>query len=91
MNLCTSCNQDFSSVRAFDSHRTGRHAYTSTEGLRMNPPREDGRRCLAAHEMHISPRFSLDVRGRWTLTSDAPDAPQAVYASNTAIPEEVAA
>lgn len=32
MTLCRSCGLDFASVEAFDSHRTGTHAYTYSEG-----------------------------------------------------------
>ena len=48
MNLCRTCGHDFASVRAFDAHRIGRHAYTQAEGLALDPPRKDGRRCLSA-------------------------------------------
>ena len=45
MNLCRACGQDFSSVRTFDDHRVGKHAYL------WSPAREDGRRCLDPAEM----------------------------------------
>lgn len=69
MNLCRDCNNDFSSLAAFDKHRTGTHAYTSTEGLRMEPPREDGRRCLTAFEMREK-GLGLDRRGRWCVLAE---------------------
>lgn len=74
LNYCRSCQKDFSSVSAFDSHRFGRHEYTSSEGLRMDPPREDGRRCLTTREMTTPeadsgvPVFGLNKFGRWSLT-----------------------
>lgn len=68
MNVCGSCRADFTSVRAFDSHRVGKHAYTGTEGLRRVPPVEDGRRCLVAHEL-IDVGFAQDGRGRWFLVN----------------------
>lgn len=64
MNVCGGCSLDFSSVRAFDGHRVGRHGYTSTEGLRLVPPVEDGRRCLVPGELRDA-GFVQDVRGRW--------------------------
>jgi hypothetical protein len=48
MNLHASCGGDFTSVRLFDAHRVGAHAYLYAEGLKREPPREDGRRCLSA-------------------------------------------
>lgn len=69
MNLCRSCGQDFGSVSAFDRHRVGKHAYTFSEGLRMDPPHEEGRRCLDASEMRAA-GMELDPRGRWRIPSD---------------------
>jgi hypothetical protein len=51
LSFCTTCGHDFSGDRMFDRHRVGKHDYTYTEGLRMSPPREDGRRCLTPEEM----------------------------------------
>ena len=51
LSYCTSCERDFSGDRMFDRHRVGVHAYTFSEGLKLNPPREDGRRCLDPEEM----------------------------------------
>jgi hypothetical protein len=70
MNLCTTCGLDFASVAAFDAHRVGKHAYTLSEGLRMDPPREDGRRCLAVDEMEAS-GWRVDRRGRWVHPREA--------------------
>ena len=64
LNVCGSCRLDFSSLRAFDGHRVGRHGYTGCEGLRMDPPRDDGRRCLVEWELRAA-GFVQDVRGRW--------------------------
>ena len=69
MNLCSVCRCDFASVAAFDRHRTGRHAYLYREGLEMDPPRHDGRRCLDGDEMQAA-GLMLDRRGRWTIASD---------------------
>jgi hypothetical protein len=63
LNLCTTCKADFGSVLAFDTHRVGKHAYTYLEGVQMNPPREDGRRCLDSDEM-LERRMELDKRER---------------------------
>jgi hypothetical protein len=73
VNLCPGCRQDFSSVSAFDRHRVGRHAYGYLEGLRMESPREDGRRCLDEGEMR-SAGMALDLRGRWCITRDVEQA-----------------
>ncbi len=68
-NLCRSCDQDFSSVRLFDTHRVGVHAYTYSEGLKMPPLedgslREDGRRCLSVDEM-TGLGWKKNDRGLW--------------------------
>jgi hypothetical protein len=69
LNLCRSCGCDFASVSAFDRHRAGSYVYTFVEGLELDPPREDGRRCLDADEM-LDAGMALDVRGRWTIVAD---------------------
>jgi hypothetical protein len=64
VNLCAGCGQDFAGLTLFDAHRVGKHAYTSTEGLRMEPPREDGRRCLSPDEM-LERGWKQDQHDRW--------------------------
>jgi hypothetical protein len=64
MNLCRTCGADFASVKAFDAHRVGKHAYTYDEGLLLEPPREDGRRCLAVSEM-VAMGWVRNRSGRW--------------------------
>jgi hypothetical protein len=64
-NLCRSCNQDFASVSLFDAHRVGVHEYTYSEGVKMEPIREDGRRCLDTDELEAR-GWVLDKRGIWT-------------------------
>jgi hypothetical protein len=49
--ICRSCGQEFGGTSAFDAHRIGRHEYTYSEGLKQDPPIEDGRRCRSAREM----------------------------------------
>src|SRR5215831_7199431 len=66
-NLCTGCFQNFSSVKAFDDHRVGKHAYTFWEGTRMSPPRYDGRRCLDLEEMRER-GFKMTAEGRWSVS-----------------------
>ena len=51
MTECAACGLFFSGTSSFDAHRVGRHAYTFSEGLRLDPLREDGRRCLHPSEM----------------------------------------
>lgn len=68
LNLCSLCNEDFTTVTGFDRHRVGKHAYTLTEGLKLDPPREDGRRCLDRDEMQAA-GLSLDTYGRWRKQS----------------------
>ena len=63
-NLCRSCGLDFAYLSAFDGHRVGEHDYTFAEGLRMDPPREDGRRCLGEDEM-VARGWHVDRYGRW--------------------------
>jgi hypothetical protein len=60
------CGQVFASLSAFGRHRVGVHAYTLSEGLRMEPPREDGRRCLDTEEMEAL-GWRRDSRGIWKL------------------------
>ena len=64
-NGCSACGRDFSALRYFDAHRVGVHAYTYWEGLRRDPPVEDGRRCLDVEEMR-SLGWALDRNGRWS-------------------------
>jgi hypothetical protein len=68
MNLCRSCGHDFASVKAFDAHRTGKHAYTHREGLLLNPSRDDGRRCLTPSEMRTA-GWETNRWGRWVHPS----------------------
>lgn len=69
MNYCTTCKEDFASVRAFDRHRVGKHEYLYSEGLKMNPPREDGRRCLGIDEMDEH-GLARDGKGRWCVAAE---------------------
>jgi hypothetical protein len=70
LNGCRECGQDFSALKYFDAHRVGVHAYTITEGLKLDPPREDGRRCLSTKEMQDR-GWVKDRYGRWTDPSNA--------------------
>ena len=70
MNLCRACGKDFSSVHNFDRHRVGKHAYTYTEGLKFDPPADDGRRCLYTEEL-ISLGLRPDKSGRWSDPTQA--------------------
>lgn len=72
LNLCRSCDTDFASVAAFDRHRTGVHDYTLAEGLRFEPPVEDGRRCMAPDEM-LDHGMEVDGRGRWRIAISEAD------------------
>ena len=51
-------------MKLFDRHRVGVHEYTFEEGLRMEPMREDGRRCLHRAEMEER-GWGVNERGRW--------------------------
>ena len=75
LNECASCGADFSSLRNFDKHRVGVHEYTYSEGLKMEPMREDGRRCLDVDELDAL-GLIRDKHGRWAdplATSKARD------------------
>jgi hypothetical protein len=63
-NGCSECGQDFTSTQLFDAHRKGVYEYTLEQGLRLDPPREDGRRCLDIDEMKAK-GWELNDRGRW--------------------------
>lgn len=68
-NLCRSCSQDFGSIGGFDHHRVGEHDYTYSEGLQLDPPREDGRRCMTDEEL-LASGYVLDPEfGRWVSVS----------------------
>lgn len=70
MNVCGACNQDFAATRDFDSHRLGKHAYTYWEGTRLDPSREDGRRCLSRVEM-LEDGWAQNELGRWVHPREA--------------------
>lgn len=63
-NLCSPCGLEFASQEAFDAHRVGRHAYLHHEGLRMDPARPDGRRCLSEQELRDR-GWQPNRYGRW--------------------------
>ena len=63
-NGCSGCGQDFASTSLFDRHRVGLYEYTYEQGLSLDPPREDGRRCLDCEEMKAK-GWALNDRGRW--------------------------
>jgi hypothetical protein len=61
---CSGCRQDFTSLALFDRHRVGTYEYTLEQGLKLDPPQEDGRRCLDTDEMKEK-GWEQDDRGRW--------------------------
>ena len=63
-NGCSGCGQDFNSASFFDRHRVGTYKYTLEQGLKLDPPREDGRRCLDVDEM-TAKGCKLNDGGRW--------------------------
>ena len=75
LNECGSCGHDFTSLESFDAHRVGKHAYTYSEGVSMEPMREDGRRCLHAAEM-TERGWTQNIRGRWLNPTRASRAPK---------------
>lgn len=72
MNECPTCGLDFESVASFDDHRVGTHDYTLAEGLRRDPPVEDGRRCLDRDEMEQA-GWRHDRYGRWKSPIEHPE------------------
>jgi hypothetical protein len=46
------------------------HAWTHIEGLRLDPPRDNGRHCMDTDEM-ADAGMELDARGRWSIVGDA--------------------
>ena len=62
--FCAACGKDFSADAFFDMHRIGKHEYTLWEGLNMDPPKEDGRRCLTPEELR-NRGFETNEAGRW--------------------------
>jgi hypothetical protein len=71
---CSPCGLEFAYDGAFDAHRVGEHEYTYAEGLKLDPSREDGRRCLTVAEM-IADGWDQDKHGRWRLPVRPPDDP----------------
>ena len=75
MYECPTCGLIFGSLAAFSLHRVGVHEFTYSEGARMDPPREDGRRCLSESEIesatdkHGALLFTRNKRGRYSLAS----------------------
>ena len=43
-NGCSGCGHDFTSTNLFDRHRVGRYEFTLEQGLKLDPPQENGRR-----------------------------------------------
>jgi hypothetical protein len=80
MNLCRACKQDFNSVVLFDRHRVGKHAYTYSEGIAMDPMREDGRRCLSVGEM-AELGWRTNDRGRWIDPAEVARARKSLHRS----------
>ena len=66
LNQCSDCGQGFNSVRLFDAHRAGRHAYL------FSAARPDGRRCLSASEM-LARGWEQNRQGRWSDPARARD------------------
>lgn len=58
-NLCRSCEEDFSSVKAFERHRVGAHDLNY-------PEHENGRRCMDEEEL-LEAGYERDERGRWRI------------------------
>lgn len=75
LNQCGACGLDFTSLSGFDSHRVGKHGYSYSQGVKMEPLREDGRRCLTPAEL-TDRGMTQNARGRWTLPAPHPDAPR---------------
>lgn len=69
LNYCNTCGKDFKSVSAFDQHRTGTFEYDYSQGVKMDPPREDGRRCMSTDEMRVK-GMEQDKFGRWRKPLD---------------------
>lgn len=68
LNRCPMCGRDFTSDAYFDRHRVGKHAYTFAEGLRLDPAREDGRRCMDERELlaaGLRPMTRYEMLGKY--------------------------
>jgi hypothetical protein len=65
-NECGACGLDFTSLTAFDVHRVGKHGYSYSEGVKMDPMREDGRRCRTPDELKAL-GMTQNAAGRWSL------------------------
>ena len=65
-NGCSSCRQDFTSLRLFDLHHVGEHALDW-------PEHEKGRRCLDIEEMQAR-GWEQDEKRRWVDPERVEDA-----------------
>lgn len=61
------CGEDFTSLRLFDAHRVGVHAYD------YSPDRPDGRRCLNEAEK-VERGWEKVAKGRWQDPAAVEDA-----------------
>lgn len=91
---CSPCKEWFTTDAAFDIHRVGKHEYLYWEGLRMNPSRIDGRRCLSVEEMEahkrleqIPGRASSGGRSIWRVKKTAKERQQQAAFIATVRPE----
>jgi hypothetical protein len=62
---CRGCGRDLSGETLFDHHRVGVHEYMFAEGLRRDPPVDDGRRCFDENELRelgLRPMADEEIR-----------------------------
>jgi len=83
MNLCMSCGKDFAGANSFDAHRVGRHSYTYSEGVKMEPIREDGRRCLSVEEIEAL-GYEKNDQDRWFHAASAKQVRESFAAASLA-------
>lgn len=57
---CGGCKKLFSSLSAFDAHRTGRYS-------------DNSRRCKSSEEMNTAGLFLSGATGRWSLKGKNPE------------------
>jgi len=63
-NFCTTCEQDFSSLQLFDSHRVGDFKPGEYFGPVSEWEPKKGRRCLTTDEM-LERGWSKNTKGVW--------------------------
>jgi len=89
LNLCRTCDQDFTSVRLFDAHRVGAYGPGDYKGDLEDWSPEQGRRCLSIEEMEER-GWAQNERDRWFDPAEVVRGLSALHRSSKTPSEAVA-